>query len=157
MGTLRSRGDSISCGCGFKARMLDTGFFEEGAPFETVVDWEAYDRRSLAEVLLAELPETENAEAIFTDEDIVLRRIEDGHHDEEAARGSLTLNREYGAFMLRIGDFSFDLEKISNMTMVLANRVVFSDKNGYYELLSDKKNRTNLRKYVIARDILMKR
>lgn len=157
MGTLRSRGDSISCGCGFKARMLDTGFFEEGAPFETVVDWEAYDRRSLAEVLLAELPETENAEAIFTDEDIVLRRIEAGHHDEEAARGSLTLNRGDGAFMLRIGDFSFVLEKISNMTMVLANRVVFSDKNGYYELLSDKKNRTNLRKYVIARDILMKR
>ena len=42
------------------------------------------------------------------------------------------------------------------MTMVLAGRVVFSDKTGYYELLSDKKNRTNLRKYVIARELLVK-
>lgn len=154
MGTLRSQGDSISCSCGFRARMLDTGFFEEGAPFETVADWEEYDRTSLAEVLR----ETENPdEGLFADDNIVLRCIDDGHREEEAARGRLTLNCEYGAFMLRIGDFGFDLKKISNMTMVLANRVVFSDENGYYELISDKKNRTNLRKYVIARDILMKR
>ena len=40
------------------------------------------------------------------------------------------------------------------MTMVLAGRIVFSDETGYYELLSDKKKRTNLRKYVMARGIL---
>jgi hypothetical protein len=40
--------------------------------------------------------------------------------------------------------------------MVLADRVVFSDKSGYYELLSEKKSRTNLRKYVIAREMLIK-
>ncbi len=166
MDTLRSQGDSISCGCGFKARMLDTGFFEEGTPFETVADWEEYDRKSLAEVLRkearqvkelqAKLPKTERPGALFADDDIVLRRIEDGHRDEETARGRLTLCREGDRFMLRIEHFSFDLKEISNMAMVLANRVVFSDENGYYELLSDKKNRTNLRKYVIARDLLMK-
>ena len=59
-------------------------------------------------------------------------------------------------FILNIGDYSFDLKEITNMTMVLAGRIVFSDKSGYYELLSDKKNRTNLRKYVIARDLLVK-
>ena len=37
----------------------------------------------------------------------------------------------------------------------LAGRIVFSDKSGYYELLSDKNNRTNLRKYVIARELLL--
>lgn len=157
MGTLRSQGDIISCGCGFKARMLDTGFFEDDSPFETVAGWEEYDRSSLEAMLRDADNSGSPSREIFTDNDIVLRRIEDGHRDEEIARGSLTLNRGDGAFMLRIGDFSFDLEKISNMTMVLANRVVFSDENGYYELLSDKKNRTNLRKYVIARDILMKR
>ena len=172
MGTLRSQGDIIGCSCGFKARMLDTGFFEEGAPFETVVDWEAYDREELIRALgitsgtsgtvpgVPLLSETgtpgTDTPLLFCDDDIVLRRILDGHRDEEAARGSLTLTREDGAFMLRIGDFSFDLKKISNMTMVLANRIVFSDENGYYELLSNKQHRTNLRKYVIARDLLMK-
>lgn len=80
----------------------------------------------------------------------------DGHRDEEAARGRLSLDREDGRYILRIGEFSFDLQKISNMTMVLAGRVVFSDESGYYELLSEKKSRTNLRKYVIARDLLEK-
>jgi hypothetical protein len=55
-----------------------------------------------------------------------------------------------------IGDCVFDLKEISNMTMVLASRVVFSDKSGYYELLSKKGSRTNLRKYVIAREVLLK-
>ena len=56
--------------------------------------------------------------------------------------------------MLWIGDFCFDLREISNMTMVLANRIVFSDASGYYELIADKKSRTNLIKYVIARNLV---
>ena len=85
----------------------------------------------------------------------VLHRIEEGHRDEEAARGRLTLSFANEKFTLSIGEYAFDLNDISNMTMVLAGRVVFSDSSGYYELLSDKKNRTNLRKYVIARDLLL--
>ena len=48
-GTLKSKGDSIGCSCGFNLRMEDTGFFEEGGPFETVADWEESDRKKLAE------------------------------------------------------------------------------------------------------------
>ena len=95
-------------------------------------------------------------DVVFTDDGVVLHRIEDGHSDEEAARGKLALSFTGEKFILSIGDYSFDLENISNMTMVLANRVVFSDETGYYEFLSDKKNRTNLRKYVIARELLLK-
>ena len=95
-------------------------------------------------------------DVVFTDDEVVLHRIEEGHSDEEAARGKLALRFADEKFILSIGDFSFDLKNISNMTMVLADRIVFSDKSGYYELLSDKKNRTNLRKYVIARDLLVK-
>ena len=163
-GTLKSKGDSIGCSCGFKLRMEDTGFFEEGGPFETVADWEESDRKRLAE-RLDEIRRAERAEkkgraagedVVFTDDAVVLHRIEEGHRDEEAARGKLTLSFSGGKFILNISDCSFDLEDISNMTMVLAGRIVFSDRSGYYELLSDKKNRTNLRKYVIARELLFK-
>ena len=150
-GTLKSKGDSIGCSCGFKLRMEDTGFFEEGGPFETVADWEESDRKRLAE-RLDEIRRAERAEkkgraagedVVFTDDAVVLHRIEE-------------LSFSGGKFILNISDCSFDLEDISNMTMVLAGRIVFSDRSGYYELLSDKKNRTNLRKYVIARDLLLK-
>jgi hypothetical protein len=135
--------------------MLDTGFFEEGGPFETVADWEVSDRGKLAEKLDA-MRGAAGEETLFTDDGVVLHRIEDGHRDEEAAHGKLTLCFDGKKFILNIGDFAFDLENISNMTMVLANRIVFSDESGYYELLSDKKNRTNFRKYVITRELLLK-
>ena len=159
-GTLRSQGDSISCSCGFKVRMLDTGFFDPAEPFETVADWEELDRKALSE----RMKELRNKETVpgshetefFSDENISLLRIEDGHNDEEIARGKLALSIPDEKFILNIGDYSFDLKNISNMTMVLAGRVVFSDESGYYELQSEKGSRTNLRKYVIARDLLLK-
>jgi 1-acyl-sn-glycerol-3-phosphate acyltransferase len=152
-GTLTSRGDSISCSCGFKMRMSDTGFFDPPEPFETIVDWEDFDRTSLRDketVLLS------HEDDLFSDEDVSLFRIEDSHNDTEAAHGQLTLSCRDGSFILNIGDYSFDLKEISNMTMVLANRIVFSDASGYYELLAKKGSRTNLRKYVIARELLLK-
>ena len=135
--------------------MEDTGFFEAGGPFETVADWEEFDRKKLAE-RMDEMGRAAGEDVVFTDDGVVLHRIEENHSDEEAARGKLRLSFADEKFILNIGDYSFDLKEITNMTMVLAGRIVFSDKSGYYELLSDKKNRTNLRKYVIARDLLVK-
>lgn len=154
-GKLKSQGDSIGCSCGFKVRMEDTGFFEAAGPFETVADWEEFDRKKLAE-RMDEMGRAAGEDVVFTDDGVVLHRIEENHSDEEAARGKLRLSFADEKFILNIGDYSFDLKEITNMTMVLASRIVFSDKSGYYELLSDKKNRTNLRKYVIARDLLVK-
>ena len=154
-GTLRSSGDYISCGCGFRVRMADTGFFESSALVETIVDWEKQDRRALTtrinELCASRSPE--EAE-IFSDDNVTLVRIGDDHEEEEAARGRVALIYKEGNFVLTIGGHEFNVPGISNMTMVLAARVVFSDESGYYELRSDKSSKTNLRKYVIARDII---
>ena len=154
-GTLKSKGDSISCSCGLKIRMDDTGFLDPPEPFETVADWEEYDRKKLAE-RLDETGRAAGEDTVFADDEVVLHRIGDGHSDEEAARGKLTLSFTGEKFILNIGDFSFDMENISNMTMVLAGRIVFSDATGYYELLAKKGCGINLRKYVIARELLIK-
>ena len=154
-GTLKSKGDSISCSCGLKIRMDDTGFLDPPEPFETVADWEEYDRKKLAE-RLDETGRAAGEDTVFADDEVALHRIEDGHSDEEAARGKLTLSFTGEKFILNIGDFSFDMENISNMTMVLAGRIVFSDATGYYELLAKKGCGINLRKYVIARELLIK-
>ena len=153
MDALRSDGDHIGCSCGFKLRLEDTGFFAQPAPFETIADWTSFDKKTLGTVLSVNFSEDGERE-LFADDDITLVRIEDGHSDEEAATGKLTLSACKDGYMLRIGDFCFDMKKISNMTMVLAGRIVFSDESGYYEIRSGKKHMTNLIKYVIARDIL---
>lgn len=155
LGDLRSEGDGICCSCGFRIRLNDTGFFDQPAPFVTVADWQRSDRE-LLDKAINDIKGGNGRDVLFEDEDVTLRCIEDDHEDSEAARGRLALKYTSGEFRLCIGSREFAVADISNMTMVLANRVVFSDKSGYYELLADKNSRTNLRKYVIARDLLMR-
>ena len=154
-GTLRSSGDNIGCSCGFKVRMTDTGFFEPAVPVETIVDWEKLDREALT-ARMKELRENGSAEEtlIFADDNVTLVSIGDDHAEEEAAHGKVALIYKEENFVLTIGEHEFKVPGISNMTMVLAARVVFSDESGYYELRSEKSSKTNLRKYVIARDLL---
>ena len=154
-GTLRSSGDNIGCSCGFKVRMTDTGFFEPAVPVETIVDWEKLDREALT-ARMKELRENGSAEEtlIFADDNVTLVSIGDDHAEEEAAHGKVALIYKEGNFVLTISGHQFSVPDISNMTMALAARVVFSDESGYYELRSEKSSKTNLRKYVIARDLL---
>lgn len=153
-GTLRSDGDFIGCRCGFRVRLEDTGFFEEGAPFETICEWEDLDRSAIGE-RLKKLPAADaESEIVFTDEGVTLIGIEAGHEEKELARGKLEMKLYAEGPVLETGGRAFPLRGVSSMTMVLAGRVVFSDESGYYELRSDKKGRTNLRKYVIAREVI---
>ena len=135
--------------------MSDTGFFEPAEPVETIVDWEKLDREALT-ARMKELRENGSAEEtlIFADDNVTLVSIGDDHAEEEAAHGKVALIYKEENFVLTIGEHEFKVPGISNMTMVLAARVVFSDESGYYELRSEKSSKTNLRKYVIARDLL---
>ncbi len=150
MDSLRSKGDIISCSCGFSLRLQDTGFFEQPSPFESPADWNDHDRKVLGKALSVK-PEEKGETEVFGDDKITLLRVIEGHSDEEAAFGRLSLSMDgRGGYALRIEDRSFGLEQITGMTMILAGRIVFSDANGYYEMRSGKKSRANLRKYVIA-------
>ena len=156
IGALASSGHDIKCaGCGFKIRMADTGFFEEPSPFENAAEWEASDRKRLAEVM-EEAAAAGAYREIFADDGISLFRINVDHTDDKIYEGRLSLVYEDGTFALKAGTNAFRLADITAMSMILAGRIVFSDKNGYYELRSSKGSRINLRKYTIARDILLK-
>ena len=150
---MRSDRDDIKCSCGFSVRMADTGFFEAPSPFETVCEWEDFDKKRLTEVM-EDMSGKSGEHELFSDDDINLYTIEEEHNDEIAASGKLTLKCVDGDFVLSIEDKSFLLSDISEMTMALAGRIVFCDKNGYYELKTIKRSRTNLRKYVIARNLI---
>jgi 1-acyl-sn-glycerol-3-phosphate acyltransferase len=143
IGKLSSSKDLVKCSCGFSLRLDDTGRFDPPEPFETIVDWEACDRKAISE----RIENTEAGEEVFADEDIKLLCIGDNHDDEVIAEGRLSLIAENEDEELRLADKIFKLKEISDMSMVLASRIVFSDNEGYYEL---KSKDANLRKYLIA-------
>lgn len=155
-GTLKAEGDTIGCECGFKVRLSDTGFFEPAAPFETVADWMRHDRVAFKDKLESIAGKNEAGDqVVFSDSDITLTKIGEGHEEEWSEKGQVSLIYRDGELILCVSGHEFRLNEISAMTMVLAARVVFSDKSGYYELRSKKDSGTNLRKYVIAREMLL--
>ena len=150
-GTLKAEGDTIGCECGFKVRLSDTGFFDPAEPFETVADWMRHDRAAFKDKLASFAEKNEAGEqVVFSDGDITLTKIGDGHEEEWTEKGQVSLLHRDGEFILCASGHEFRLKGISAMTMVLAVRIVFCDKSGYYELKSKKGSRTNLRKYIIV-------
>ena len=139
--------------CHFKVRSIDElrtlpSAFENDPLFqETVLRVD----NSTAQLLKSCAKETESGDHIvFSDSDITLKKIGEGHAEEWTETGRLSLIYRDGEFILSAAGHEFHLEGIPAMTMVLAVRIVFCDKSGYYELKSKKGSRTNLRKYIIV-------
>lgn len=156
IGELYSRGSEAGCSCGFKVRFDETGMFEPARPFETIVDWEKHDFK----VLSAYLDPAQNdalrdpsaVPELLGDDGATLFRVDKEHNHEQIASGRLSITYKEGKYSISVDDTSFELGSIINMTMVLSNRIVFSDDDGYYEINS---GGTNLRKYVLAREIAL--
>ena len=148
IGKLTSSGDDVSCLCGFKIRMKDTGFFEQGVPFETPADWIAHDRSMLKELI-------KHADGeLFGDAGVSLYRINDDHSDVKITEGRLSLRSSDEGFKLGLGTFGVAISEIKDMKMVLAARLLFSYDKGYYEMRTDGKSKVNLYKYLIAKELI---
>ena len=153
-GTLRTSNDVISCGCGFAARYLDTGFIEpnwtedvksRNRNMDTIAKWDAWE--------IAEMKRQMDSQAegestkFFADRYAQLSSVEDGHNDTLIGEGQLNLTVGRGSAIMTAGEMIFDLADIDMMAPILSNRVLFSTGGKYYQILADD---TNLRKYVLA-------
>ena len=136
IGTLRSKGDRISCACGMTLRYGDDGFFSPPEPFETLAEWEDWQQETLRNL------QTEPGKALFSDEPVRLSRVVSGHQEEAMGSGQLTLYPEKILF----GNHLFPLDKIGSMAMVQKRLLLFSCGEDYYELRAEKG--VNLRKYL---------
>ena len=136
IGTLHTKGERIGCACGLSLRYTETGFFEPSEPFETVADWEAWQRKALRD-----MEKPANA-PLFCDGGMKLSRIGREHREEALGRGELV---QY-ADRLCLGAFSFPLREIDSMAMVQANLLLLSHQGAYYQIRAAR--RANLRKYL---------
>ena len=135
-GTLHSCRDTLTCGCGLRLRVLDTGFFDPPEPFSTVAQWEDWQQSILADAEFLEGTE------IFRDSEMELYRVSGDHKDQFLANGDLILFPE----CLRLDIHVFSLERISTMAMVQRRRLLLTCDSEYYELRTKKD--VNLRKYL---------
>lgn len=135
IGTLQTKGDRVFCSCGFETHYTETGFFEPAAPFETVADWETWQKEKLR---ARDFP---HGTLLFSDPDIRLTRVAAEHSEELIGTGELL---QY-ADRFRCGGREFMEDEIGNMALVQAHLLLLSYRGEYFELRSD--GGANLRKY----------
>lgn len=136
IGTLSAKGDRLSCGCGLTVRYLDTGFFDPPSPFETLADWNAWQKAALK--AMDQAPDR----LLFSDRDLKLSRVGLDHGEELLGRGTL---EQYGD-RLCIAGRCFPLAEIRSLAMVKADLLLLSFEDAYYEIRSE--HGANLLKYL---------
>lgn len=130
IGTLASRDNTVFCRkCGMSAFVEKDGFFEKSSPFETVAEWEAWQRAELKRVFAS-------GEARDGGEPIpcVLRRIDPEGRRERPRKVMLGADIAGGALTLNGEPLPF--ERIKRASMVKTERLLFTADDGYYELKS---------------------
>lgn len=138
IGTLQTENDRIFCGCGLELHYTETGFFSPSEPFAHLGQWDAWQREELRNTRFV----PQSSSMLFSDAGMQLWRLQGGHSSELLLEGELSLQNE----ALTIGKYRFPMREIGNMALVLANRLLFTFQDEYYEILA--KNRANFRKYL---------
>ena len=136
IGSLRGRGDMVTCTCGFETVFTETGFFDPPSPFENIYQWDVWQHERLKERSFA------HGEALFSDENIRLDRLTRDHREEPICVGKLSQYED----RIQCGDRSFALADISKMDMVQAHMLLFQSKGEYYQLVAQ--SLANMRKYL---------
>lgn len=137
IGTLRTDRDRVFCPCGFERRYTEYGFFEPREPFETLADWDLWQRELLRARDFAHV-----GDLLFQDEGLELKRIQSDHREELLALGTLRQFED----RLECEGQRFPLPEIRSMAMVQAHLLLFSSGGNYYQLRSS--TGVNLRKYL---------
>ena len=137
IGTLRTDRDRVFCPCGFERRYTEYGFFEPREPFETLADWDLWQRE-----LLRARDFAHEGDLLFQDEGLELKRIQSDHREELLTLGTLRQFED----RLECADWRFPLPEIRSMAMVQTHLLLFSSGGNYYQLRSS--TGVNLRKYL---------
>lgn len=137
IGSLRSRGCRLECSCGLGLEYTEEGGFEPPRPFENIALWDDWQHEKLK---TGDYPH--EGELLFSDGDMSLVEIEEGHRQRQLGRGEL---RQYPRYLSCAG-YDFLLDSISDMAMVQTGVLLFSREGKYYEIRTDKAR--CLRKYL---------
>ncbi len=132
-GKLTSRGNFLRCGCGAKWEYTAFGRFEPVAPFETVAQWDEWQRKAL------DAPTVPR----FREKNAVLYTLGGEHDQKVLGKGELVLKDD----VLTCAGHSFPLEEISTMALITTRRMLFTVGNSYYEVIMDEA--CGLRKFLL--------
>ncbi|MCL2264477.1 MAG: 1-acyl-sn-glycerol-3-phosphate acyltransferase [Treponema sp.] len=138
-GTLKSRGDILSCTCGFKVRYNEYCYFEipesgERPPFKTIFDWVKWERNEIKNLAQRE---TESDIPVTEDDDQELYEIIRASKSALVAKGKLCMYRDRLSVIAESGEkYEFALDKIIDMSVITMKTIVFAVEHKIFEIHS---------------------
>ena len=139
--TIASEGNYFKCrDCGFHGMVTEHGTFEGVNMIPNMYEWDKWQFEALKNM---DFKQSNRDGVLFFDSDVLLTQILKGH--ETKVIGDNFELCQYGD-KLTCGMCTFDMSKITNMSMVQAKRLLLSYEGSYFEIKAN--NITSLRKYL---------
>jgi len=124
VGTLKGKGNDVSCSCGFKVSLNEYGLFDPPAPFENMAQWDAWQHERLHS------EDFVHDGMYFSEDDVTLVHIEQDGSEKQLLTGMLSIDAE----ALCVGERRFPLAEIGDMALIQRRKLAFMHDNLYYEI-----------------------
>ncbi|GBU27524.1 hypothetical protein R84B8_01057 [Treponema sp. R8-4-B8] len=138
-GTLKSRGDLLSCACGFNTRYNEYCYFEipggkDAPPFKTVKDWIKWERDEVRALIAKE---TGADVPLIADEGQYLYEIKKAGYNTLIAKGKLCLYKDRLSVIAKTGQVTdFPLKEIIDIGIITRQTIIFSTEHRVFEIHS---------------------
>lgn len=140
VGTISSEGNEFRCcDCGLHGTVTEYGTFE-GIGFPNMYEWDKWQFELLKNM---DFKQSDKKDVLFYDDNVLLTQILKGH-DTRAVGDNFELCQYKDK--LTCGMCTFYMDKITNMAIVQAKRLLLSYEGSYYEIKAN--DITSVRKYL---------
>ena len=135
--SIETEGDEFRCSrCGMKGHYDEYGFLRgENLPYDNVLDWGRWIEKQFdADVTGADDKASgTDGGLLFTEKNVLLYHMLEGYTNEDILTAELKIYRD----RMVIGGFEFPFEKISALSMLFGNILLFTYDGIYYGLTGD--------------------
>lgn len=128
IGKLKGRGRMLRCDCGLETEYTDYGSFEPPVPFKNIAEWDRWQQKAIRD------DDYEHGEILFSDDCVTLSQIKANHEESKLVSGRVSMSKQE----ISIGEYSFALNKIENMSLVQAAIMLFQFEGEYYQIRANK-------------------
>ncbi|HJJ42242.1 MAG TPA: hypothetical protein O0W90_02860, partial [Methanocorpusculum sp.] len=141
IGKLHSKGDILSCECGYSVKFNEKGFFEKNSEdelyYDNIRDWDHF-QRDYIKSKMPEFLEYPLDKAIEFDEHQILKKVAEGKGQEIVGRGKFAVYKDRFEFETENEKLIFPISEIAGFAFSLQMSILFSLKNGdYYDVGSE--------------------
>lgn len=136
VGTLHSKGDDLSCDCGYSVTMKNDGFFHDngnGVIYDNVLDWDMWQREVWKERVLS----AKDGELILTEEGQTVKKVDGEEETVLCENGVLKFYKDRFEVIIPNGEtITMNISQMKTVSFSGKDVVLLVDKDNFLDINS---------------------